>query len=571
MKHQLNKVFQSKQQMNVRNLPGIFICLLAFVLLIPGSCFAQQVSAQQTKYRIPVLEGKDFNPVIRIRIDVGSDDKDIYLQQLRLSTKATGTSDAIKCIKIFHVQQDSAIYSSEKLDQKPLFAELNGRADKNLALNGNLKLQPGANYFWVAVGIGANTKLTDRLSVNVTSALVNGRTLNLSGSNDSYLHRVGVAVRLQQQDNVHTSRIPGLATGNDGTLYATYDARRTKGGDLQGDIDIALNRSVDHGNTWLPMQVVLDMGAWGGLPQKFNGVSDACILVDKNTGHIFVAGLWMYGVLDSNGKWIEGLNNDSANWNHQWRDKGSQPGFDEKQTSQFLITKSTDNGKTWSEPVNLTKMCKKESWWLWAPAPGKGITLKDGTLVFPTQGRDDTGKPFSNITYSKDRGVTWKTSNPATSEATTENMAVELSDGSIMLNMRTNSNKGRLGDDNGRSVAVTTDLGQTWKVHPTSRNALPEPVCMASIIRHDYTIRGKKKSILVFSNPNSKTQRNHMTVKVSYDDGLTWPKEKQILLDELSGRGYSCLTSVDEDTIGILYEGSQAHMIFQTIKLKELL
>ncbi len=50
------------------------------------------------------------------------------------------------------------------------------------------------------------------------------------------------------------------------------------------------------------------MGEWGGLPQKYNGVSDACILVDKNTGDIYVAGLWMHGLLDKDGKWIEGLN-----------------------------------------------------------------------------------------------------------------------------------------------------------------------------------------------------------------------------------------------------------------------
>src|SRR5690606_2923526 len=127
-----------------------------------------------------------------------------------------------------------------------------------------------------------------------------------------------------------------------------------------------------------------------------------------------------------------GLENNSKAWNHQWKNKGSQPGFGVKQTSQFLITKSTDDGRTWSDPINLTKMCKDPKWWLWAPARGHGITLHDGTLVFPTQGRDQTGLPFSTITYSKDGGTTWKATNPA-AHNTTENMAVELGDGSIML------------------------------------------------------------------------------------------------------------------------------------------
>ncbi|HUP12057.1 MAG TPA: sialidase family protein, partial [Niastella sp.] len=314
-----------------------------------------------------------------------------------------------------------------------------------------------------------------------------------------------------------------------------------------------------------------DMHTWGGLPEKFNGVSDANVLVDKNTGTLFIAGLWMHGVLNEQGKWREGLNEENKEWNHQWKSRGSQPGFDVKQTAQFMIVKSEDNGKTWSQPVNITRQCKKEEWWLWAPAPGAGITLRDGTLVFPTQGRDKTGKAFSNITYSRDGGTTWHTSNRAFKESTTENMAVELSDGTLMLNMRYNKNKTDTGDTNGRVIAITRNLGEDWTEHPASRGALREPVCMASTIRHDYILNGKKRSILIFSNPDSKTIRHHMTIKVSYDDGLTWPVNKKILLDEWKSRGYSCLTSVDQDTIGILYESSQGDMVFQQVKLNELL
>ena len=97
------------------------------------------------------------------------------------------------------------------------------------------------------------------------------------------------------------------------------------------------------------------MKEWGNLPEKYNGVSDACILVDEKTGAIYVAGLWMHGVLDAHsGKWVEGLTKDSTRWIHQWIAKGTQPGLDVKETCQFLITKSTDDGMTWSDPVNKT-------------------------------------------------------------------------------------------------------------------------------------------------------------------------------------------------------------------------
>ncbi|MPN25484.1 hypothetical protein SDC9_172893 [bioreactor metagenome] len=58
---------------------------------------------------------------------------------------------------------------------------------------------------------------------------------------------------------------------------------------------------------------------------------------------------------------------------------------------------------------------------------------------------------------------------------------------------------------------------------------------------------------------------------MSYDDGNTWPGEKYILLDEYDGRGYSCITSVNDSTIGILYESSQADIVFQTVRLEEIL
>ena len=82
---------------------------------------------------------------------------------------------------------------------------------------------------------------------------------------------------------------------------------------------------------------------------------------------------------------------------------------------------------------------------------------------------------------------------------------------------------------------------------------------------------GEERHVLLFANPNSKERRNNITIKVSFDDGQTWPEEYWMLLDEGRGAGYSCMTSIDEHTIGIFYEGSQADIQFQAIPLKELL
>ena len=144
-------------------------------------------------------------------------------------------------------------------------------------------------------------------------------------------------------------------------------------------------------------------------------MSDGCILSDDFTGDLYVIGLWMHGVLDpKTGKWIENLTDTSTVWNHQWRAHGSQPGYDVKQSSQFLISKSTDDGLTWSEPRNITRQVKKEKWWLLAPGPGRGITMEDGTLVFPVEGRNEDGLQFSTIMWSKDKGENWTVANRPT-------------------------------------------------------------------------------------------------------------------------------------------------------------
>ncbi|MCX2474953.1 exo-alpha-sialidase [Pedobacter sp. MC2016-05] len=537
---------------------------LLFCLMLAFTSVDAQENITQQKYQLPLLIGKDFNPVLRLAVNIS---KDKTLNELEINVPTNGAD--IDQVQLFALDQDTTFITSAKLEKLSPIATVNGNSSKVLSLELNKALKSGQHFFWLTLKLKSNADLQHKINLTIGAVVLDGKKVKVTPLGKTISQYVAVALRQHNQENIHTHRIPGIATAKDGSLLAVYDARRTKGGDLQGDIDIGLSRSVDKGKTWLPMQVVLDMGAWGGLPEKFNGVSDACILVDKNTGDIFVAGLWMYGVINKDGKWVEGLNEQSTDWNHQWRDRGSQPGFDVKQTSQFMITKSSDNGKTWSKPINITKMCKKEEWWLWAPAPGAGITLKDGTLVFPTQGRDATGKPFSNITYSKDHGVTWQTSNAATEESTTENMAVELADGSVMLNMRANSNRTDTSENNGRAIAVTKDLGKNWTIHPTSHKALQEPTCMASILRHDYTVGKTKKSILLFCNPDSKVARNYITLKMSNDDGKSW--ERKMLFDEWKGRGYSCITSVDEETIGVLYESSQADLVFQTVKLKDLL
>jgi sialidase-1 len=545
--------------MNCFRISCLFLCLFL-------SSSAPVVQVEVSQYQLPVLKGKNDNPIIKIKLSNVQEGEKIT--HIELSTNGTTSIKDIKTIRLFYYGKDSV--PGNPMSDKGKLISSTSIIKNEITLRSDQLLAKGDNYFWISYELNDAAGLYNLVDAQVMEIGLGTMTIKPTLKQNTLRQRLGVAVRTHMKDGIHTSRIPGLVTTNKGTLIATFDARRDSGRDLQGNIDIGIHRSEDGGNTWKPLQIAMDMGKWGGLPEKFNGVSDACILVDKNSNAIYIAGLWMHGVINEEGKWLENLTNESTDWNHQWKTKGSQPGFGVKETSQFMIVKSTDDGKTWSKPVNLTKMIKKEEWWLLAPAPGHGITLKDGTLVFPTQGRDKKGKGFSNITYSKDHGKTWKTSSPASVESTTENMGAELEDGSILLSMRSGANKGRM-VGNGRIMSITKDLGETWSVHPTSRNALIEPGCMASLIRHDYIQDGQRKSLLLFSNPDSKTTRNRISIKQSLDNGMSWPLDRVVRLDDFSGRGYSCLTSIDKETIGIFYESSQADIIFQAIKLKDLL
>ena len=355
--------------------------------------------------------------------------------------------------------------------------------------------------------------------------------------------RAAHPIHRQGEMACHTTRIPAITRTKKGTLLGVYDLRYNSAKDLQEHIDIGLSRSTDGGQTWEKPRAIMDMGDFGGKPQKENGCSDPNILVDPASGRIFVSAVWTHGKPGT----------------HQWVGKGSEPGYGINQSSQFMMVYSDDDGLTWSKPENWTKRLKKKEWHLFAPAPGNGISLRDGTLVMPTQGRDAEGRPFSNITWSKNGGKSWTVSRPARGN-TTECSVVELGDGRLMLNMRDNRNRSDKTSTNGRAVAVTEDLGQTWKKHSSDHGALPEPTCMASLIGH--------KGELYFSNPHHKSVRSHTTIQRSRDQGVTWSEKNHVLLDEGRGKGYSSLVMIDDETIGILYESSRANLVFQKLLLK---
>lgn len=434
--------------------------------------------------------------------------------------------------KTLSVNPSYAIKKSEIVPQK-----------NSVLLTGNQNLYPGVNFFWVSIEMKPEASLLTKITAEVTGVTADGQSLPVKCvSAPNVIRRLGVGVRHAGDDGAAAFRIPGLVTTNKGTLLGVYDVRYNSSVDLQEHIDIGLSRSIDGGKTWEKMRLPLAFGEYGELPAAQNGVGDPSILVDTKTNTIWIVAAWTHG-----------MGNQRAWWS-------SQQGMDVNHTAQLVLVKSTDDGKTWSEPINITEQVKHPEWFFLLQGPGRGITMEDGTLVFPIQYIGKDRIPNAGIMYSKDRGETWTIHNHARTN-TTEAQVAEVVPGTLMLNMR--DNRG-----GSRAVYTTSDLGMTWKEHESSRTALPEPVCMASLISVKAADNVLGKDILIFSNPNTTNARKNITIKISLDGGNTWAH--QLLLDEGENWGYSCLTMVDKETIGILYESSVAHMTFQCINLKDI-
>ena len=538
------------------------IYYLLFLVLL-GYSF--DVKASDTVFihetQIPVLIERQDNVPFYIRLDAKESK---MLDEVVLDfNKSTNLAD-VQAIKLYYggtealqdqnknrfapVEYISSHRPGATLAANPSYsikcAEV-GPSEK-VVLRGNYNLFPGVNFFWISLQIKTDASLHTKIVSDLRAVKVDGKELYCKFiSPKAITHRMAVGVRHAGNDGSASFRIPGLVTTNKGTLLGVYDVRYNSSVDLQEYVDVGLSRSTDGGKSWEKMRLPLSFGEYDGLPKAQNGVGDPSILVDTQTNTVWVVAAWTHG-----------MGNQRAWWS-------SHPGMDINHTAQLVLAKSTDDGKTWSKPINITEQVKDPSWYFLLQGPGRGITMSDGTLVFPTQFIDSTRVPNAGIMYSKDRGKTWKMHHLARTN-TTEAQVAEIEPGVLMLNMR--DNRG-----GSRAIAITKDLGKTWTEHPSSRKALQEPVCMASLIHVDAKDNVLNKDLLLFSNPDTTKGRNHITIKASLDKGLTWLPEHQIMLDEAEGWGYSCLTMIDKETIGILYESSVAHMTFQAVKLTDLL
>ena len=283
-------------------------------------------------------------------------------------------------------------------------------------------------------------------------------------------------------------RIPALVTASNGDLIAAIDERVENCGDLRSnrDINIVIRRSSDNGDTWTEIETVVDY-PFG------ESASDASMIIDNETGKI-----WMfYNYMD--------LEN-------------------EEDIYYLKAVSSSDNGKSWSDPIDITSQITKPDWHqdFKFITSGRGTQTSDGTLIHTLVHLDKGAFLFG----SRDNGNSWFfIDNPL--HPADESKIVELKDGSWMVNSR-------VSDIGMRYVHISSDKGTTWTSYPDSN--LIDPGSNASLIRYP---TNNDKSILLFSNSKSPNERKNLTLRVSFDEGETWPDSKIIYSDSAA---YSSMT-----------------------------
>ena len=302
-------------------------------------------------------------------------------------------------------------------------------------------------------------------------------------------------------------RIPAICTTNTGTLIVAADKRWNHGGDLPADIDVVTRRSTDGGRTWEPAVTV------AGADSEI-GSGDPAIVFDfvRNTAIcIFTHG---------NGLW-QSTPDDNAH---------------------IMISKSSDDGKTWSKPVDINDQlfAGHPDWVTSFAGSGHACQMRNGRLLFVIQVRTDTswgGKLSCYACYSDDGGDTWHASKVPGDYNGDESKIVELSDGRLMMSIR------RRYEGYHRRMSFSDNGGETWSettVHPQ----ILDPACNGDVINYSY--KGNQ-NILIHTIPYHSQLRKNVSLLVSFDNGKTWPWHQSLVP---TGSAYSSITQLADGTLG---------------------
>lgn len=372
-----------------------------------------------------------------------------------------------------------------------------------------------------------------------------------------YAQRIFIPVFESGKDGYNSFRIPAIIKAPNGNLLAFCEGRVHGAGDF-GNIDIVMKSSSDNGASWSPLQVVID-----AKEQQAGNPAPVVDLTDPEypNGRIFLF-----------------FNTGNNHENEVRKGKGLREAW---------YTASTDNGASWSTPVNITTQVHRpkqpaihpaynfpEDWRSYANTPGHALQFGSGPLrgrIFIAANHSE-GEPQPESTdykahgyYTDDHGKTFRLGATVNMPGSNESTAALLSDGRLMMNSRN-----QRGDIKARIVSISKDGGANWDTTYFDPN-LPDPVNEASLLSIP-TRKGRQQ--LVFSNAADTLQRNNLTFRLSDDNGRSWKKSIPIYAgpekeDSVDYAAYSDLVLFGKNEIGILFEKDDySSIVFTAADLK---
>ena len=326
-------------------------------------------------------------------------------------------------------------------------------------------------------------------------------------------------------------RIPSIVCAPNGSLITATDKRINNDGDLPNNIDVVVKTSHDGGLTWGPTKVIAS-----GNPK---GYGDASLVVDRETGNVLLL-----------------FNGD----NGFYQSTSTNP-------QRIYVSISKDNGETWSEPRDITYMLygfecenlERNSWEGMFLTSGAALQIRSGRImVVGCVRKKDVSGVFNYVVYTDDGGENWDVGiSPGCSVIALEAKVVELNNGDILMNIRQKPY---------RYESISHDKGLTFG-DVVARPDLVDPSCNGEIIRYTSTRDGYDKDRLIFVNDHHPSQRKNTSIKISYDEGKTWPVSKVI---HAGDAWYPAVTITSDGTIAVYFERAENNAAYMDVVLMSL-
>lgn len=348
----------------------------------------------------------------------------------------------------------------------------------------------------------------------------------------------GTALFANGADGYACYRIPAIVRTPAGTLLAFAEARRSSCADF-GDVRIVMRRSKDEGKTWSAPETAAENGSLqAGNPAPVVDTRDR----RYPKGRVFL----VYCTGDASEAAV-------------MRGEGSR---------RIWFRTSSDEGQTWSQPVEITASVKLPGWHHYATGPGHALQLMHGRhagrIVVAANHSENDPQPAGHSYaahdfYSDDHGASWKLGETLAWPGSNESTAAEAADGTIVMNSRDQSGASRA-----RIIAISKDGGARWDQVFVAKD-LPDPVCEGSMLGYD----NHDLHALLFSNPGSTTERRDLTISVSTDGGRTWPGHTLVAQ---GAAAYSDIVLLKGDLLGVIWErGNSGGVFFMTQPIQSLL